>query len=85
MTKVVANRQTLEFESDSSSLLTFLEKQKIQPQFQCREGFCGACRCQLKQGEVTYSLEPLAFVRKGEILLCCTKPSTDIEIEFDPQ
>lgn len=79
---VVNTDQSLEFDSDQPNLLTFLEKNKIQTQFHCREGFCGACRCKLVSGKVDYQQEPLAFVRKGEILLCCATPLEDIEIDI---
>ena len=80
---VVNTDQSLEFDSDQPSLLTFLEKNKIQTQFHCREGFCGACRAKLCQGSVVYRHEPLAFIRDGEILLCCSTPEGDIAISFD--
>lgn len=84
MSKVTISNtdQSLEFDSDHSNLLTFLEANKINVQFHCREGFCGACRCKLKNGQVEYLQEPLAFVRKGEVLVCCSIPSEDIEIEI---
>ncbi|AIY65551.1 class I ribonucleotide reductase maintenance protein YfaE [Pseudoalteromonas piratica] len=74
--------QSLHFDSDQPNLLTFLEKNQLKPQFHCREGFCGACRCKLNSGQVEYQQEPLAFVRKGEILLCCATPIDDIEIDI---
>lgn len=82
MVKVSTNEQALEYEPDSPSLLIFLESHNIQPQYQCREGFCGACRCKLKSGEVSYNQEPLAFIRTGDVLLCCAKPVTDIELDI---
>jgi ferredoxin len=33
-------------------------------------------------GNVQYNEEPLAFVRDGEILLCCSKPNGDIRINL---
>ncbi|MBU2882356.1 2Fe-2S ferredoxin-like protein [Psychrosphaera sp. B3R10] len=71
-----------EFQSGDKTLLTSLLNQKLDVLYHCREGFCGACRCKLKSGTVEYINEPLAFVRKGEILTCCSKPTTDIEIEI---
>ncbi|WP_105168331.1 class I ribonucleotide reductase maintenance protein YfaE [Pseudoalteromonas sp. T1lg23B] len=72
--------EPLEFAAQSSSLLETLEQANIEVPYQCREGFCGACRAKLDAGEVAYNQEPLAFVRDGEILLCCTKPLTDIKL-----
>ncbi|WP_233079403.1 class I ribonucleotide reductase maintenance protein YfaE [Rheinheimera soli] len=79
---VVKNVLSLEFGSEQRTLLEALEAQKQQVNYQCREGYCGACRCKLLSGSVSYLNEPLAFVRKGEILPCCSIPITDIEIEL---
>lgn len=72
----------LSYDGEQSNLLTFLEQHKQSVNFQCREGFCGACRCKLLSGNVRYLQEPLAFVRKGEFLPCCSVPLSDITIEI---
>ncbi|EGM77723.1 ferredoxin [Rheinheimera sp. A13L] len=79
---VVKDVLSLEFGPEQRTLLDALEAQKQQVNYQCREGYCGACRCKLLSGSVSYINEPLAFVRKGEILPCCSIPITDIEIEL---
>ena len=66
----------------SSNLLNTLQKNGVEMLYHCKEGFCGACRCKLKSGSISYLNEPLAFVRKGEILTCCSIPNEDIEIEL---
>lgn len=73
-----------EHTASDGTLLESLQNNKTEVLYHCKEGFCGACRCKLKAGAVTYINEPLAFVRKGEILTCCSKPSDgqDIEIEL---
>ena len=71
--------QNVEFDSGCSSLLECLEQQKIDVPYQCREGYCGA---KLVEGSVKYNQEPLAFVREGEVLLCCSKPNGKITIEL---
>ena len=78
---VVKNLLSLEF-STERTLLEALEAKQQPVNYQCREGYCGACRCKLLAGSVSYINEPLAFVRKGEILPCCSVPLTDIEIEL---
>ncbi|MEI8706590.1 class I ribonucleotide reductase maintenance protein YfaE [Pseudoalteromonas sp. B62] len=76
------NSQCIEFNTGCPSLLHCLESMKIVVAFQCREGYCGACRATLVSGSVEYNEEPLAFVREGEILLCCCKPNGDISINL---
>ncbi|EJP4075407.1 2Fe-2S ferredoxin, partial [Escherichia coli] len=36
----------------------------------------------LHAGEVTWLIEPLAFMEPGDILPCCCKAQGDIEIEL---
>lgn len=63
-------------------LLDVLELHDIEVEYQCRSGYCGACRLKLAKGEVTYRQQPLAFINQGEILPCCCMPLTDIELEI---
>ncbi|CAI0712206.1 class I ribonucleotide reductase maintenance protein YfaE [Serratia ficaria] len=65
-----------------SCLLDVLELHDVQVEYQCRSGYCGACRLKLVKGEVTYRQQPLAFINDGEILPCCCMPLTDIELEI---
>ncbi|MFY8273406.1 class I ribonucleotide reductase maintenance protein YfaE [Pseudoalteromonas sp. SSDWG2] len=81
--KITFNGKELIFRQDNGSLLRSVELQGETPAYQCREGFCGACRAVLKSGQVSYTHEPLAFVREGEILLCCSVPQGDIVIDTD--
>lgn len=64
------------------SLLESLEAQGIEPQYQCREGYCGSCRVQLIEGEVYYYEEPMAWVNNNEILTCCCIPKSDLKIKL---
>ena len=65
------------------TLLESLEAQNIDAQYHCRDGFCGACRCKLRAGEVEYVVDPLAFIDDDEILLCCSVPLGDVTIEME--
>lgn len=65
-------------------LLVQLEKAGFQPEYQCRNGMCGACRCKLKVGAVDQQ-DAMAFVGPNEILACCSVPKSHLELEFDYQ
>lgn len=78
----VTGGTVINFDGSRRTLLEALEQCRLDVNFHCREGYCGACRCKLLQGEVRYLNEPLAFVRKGEFLPCCSVPLTDIDIEI---
>ncbi len=73
--------RTVKHSAQSPSLLHTLESENIDVQYHCREGFCGACRATLVSGDVDYPNEPLAYIRDGEVLLCCAKIDQDIEID----
>ncbi|MDO6524690.1 class I ribonucleotide reductase maintenance protein YfaE [Motilimonas sp. 1_MG-2023] len=77
--EMVINGETFHA-SEEQTLLENLEQQGIQTEYQCRDGHCGACQCQLISGSVEYIIEPLAYVRKNHILTCCSKAKTAIEL-----
>ncbi|MCG3190692.1 MAG: CDP-6-deoxy-L-threo-D-glycero-4-hexulose-3-dehydrase reductase [Burkholderiaceae bacterium] len=58
--------------------------------YECRSGGCGRCRVHLLQGRVddggdaATSLTPEQRAR-GDILLCCATPLSDVEIELPPE
>lgn len=66
----------------NDTILETLEKHQLEPNFNCRDGYCGVCRTKLIKGEVEYTLDPLAFIEEDEILTCCTKAKGNIEIDF---
>jgi len=81
--KIHLLHQAITFEHDNRrSLLSALEAQGIHHEYQCRSGYCGACRAKLKKGKISYPQPPLAFVQNDEILLCCCKVETDIELDL---
>ena len=63
------------------SLLESLEKSGVSVESHCRQGFCGHCKVKKTKGEVEYFDEPLGFMEDDEVLICCSKPKTDIEID----
>ena len=62
------------------TLLENLESQAISIEFHCRDGHCGACRCSLLVGKVSYLTYPMAYMRGNDILVCCSRAKNDIEI-----
>ncbi|WP_064602828.1 class I ribonucleotide reductase maintenance protein YfaE [Photobacterium sp. J15] len=73
--------QTIANVDTSLSILESLEKNDVKVEFQCRDGYCGACRCKLIDGEVSYFRDTIAFVGEGEVLTCSATPASDITIE----
>ncbi|MGY3943818.1 class I ribonucleotide reductase maintenance protein YfaE [Aeromonas tecta] len=64
------------------SVLETLERHGHRLEFQCRSGYCGACRTPLLAGKVHYPNVPLAFVSQGECLPCCCKPLGAIRLSL---
>lgn len=68
-------------------LLDLLLDKGLDAPFSCREGHCGACACELKNGKVTMEvndvLEPQDLA-EGLILACQAHPETDsVEVTYD--
>ncbi|WP_421134570.1 class I ribonucleotide reductase maintenance protein YfaE [Alteromonas sp. A079] len=67
--------------SPDKTILSALEAANINIHFHCREGFCGACRTKLLDGEVDYTTDPLAFIDDDEILPCCCVAKSALKIK----
>jgi ferredoxin len=78
-------QDTVEFDYNMEfSLLDSIEGQSLDIDYNCRAGFCGSCKAQLINGEVTLIQEPnpILPLKEDEILTCCCRPKTDIELRF---
>lgn len=73
--------QQLHFQN-APTLLESLEAQNIQVPYQCRDGYCGACRCKKISGEVNYTKEPMAWINDDEILPCVSIPTSDLKLKL---
>ena len=63
------------------TLLEALERTGHEVAYQCRSGYCGACRTRLYSGSVSYPQPPLAFVGPDEVLPCCCRVDTDLHLD----
>lgn len=64
----------------SNTLLETMEQAGLEPEYNCRDGHCGACRCTLASGEVEYVGFAMAFTQRDEILPCICKAKTTLEL-----
>lgn len=67
---------------ESSSILDNLEHAGVFPSYQCREGFCGVCRCRLIAGKIAYDVTPLACANDQDIFICVARAQTNLELLF---
>ena len=67
------------------TLLAALERTGHQVEYQCRHGYCGACRLKVLSAEpeaLHYPEPPLASLRPEELLPCCCTARGDIELQL---
>jgi len=64
------------------SLLELAEACDVPSSFGCRTGVCHNCASGLVGGEVSYKPEPLEQPAPGQVLLCCSQPSTDLWLDL---
>jgi ferredoxin len=64
------------------SLLDFVEACDVPVGFGCRHGVCHNCESGLLAGEVTYDTEPLEPPPDGRILVCCSRPSSELTLDL---
>jgi ferredoxin-NADP reductase/MOSC domain-containing protein YiiM len=64
------------------SLLEFAEACDVPVKWSCRTGVCHTCECALIGGSVRYDPEPLDAPADGNVLICCSRPETPVELDL---
>ena len=64
------------------SLLDFAEACDVPVGFGCRNGTCHNCESGLLAGEVAYHTEPLEPPPDGRVLICSTRPSSELTLDL---
>ncbi|QYY35423.1 2Fe-2S iron-sulfur cluster-binding protein [Ruficoccus sp. ZRK36] len=70
-----------EWTGEHDSLLELAEAEGLSLDFGCRMGNCTACQQRLASGEVDYPEGHDGVPDDDNILLCCSVPKTDVEID----
>jgi ferredoxin-NADP reductase len=73
---------TVSWDSRFSSLLELAEACDVPVQWSCRTGVCHTCECALIGGSVRYRPDPLEPPAPGNVLICCSTPSGDVEVDL---
>jgi ferredoxin-NADP reductase/MOSC domain-containing protein YiiM len=73
---------TVPWDSRFSSLLEFAEACDVPVQWSCRTGVCHTCECALIGGTVRYQPDPLEPPAAGNVLICCSTPSGEVEVDL---
>ncbi|WP_440877305.1 class I ribonucleotide reductase maintenance protein YfaE [Thalassotalea sp. PLHSN55] len=81
---VQVDGQKISFLPNHNTLLECIESANIEVHYHCRDGYCGACRIRLDDGQIHYpNGEPLAYVGENEILPCCCVPNSNVTLSID--
>ena len=64
------------------SLLELAEACDVPARWSCRTGVCHNCECGLIGGEVEYGPEPLEPPQQGNLLICCSRPRAEVQIDL---
>jgi ferredoxin-NADP reductase/MOSC domain-containing protein YiiM/ferredoxin len=64
------------------SLLEFAEACDVSVKWACRTGVCHTCECALIGGSVLYDPQPLEPPAQGNVLICCARPETIVELDL---
>ncbi|MEO6659479.1 MAG: 2Fe-2S iron-sulfur cluster-binding protein, partial [Burkholderiaceae bacterium] len=65
-----------------ANLLELAEACDVPAKWACRTGVCHTCECMLIDGAVAYRPDPLDPPAPGNVLICCSRPVRDIEIDL---
>jgi ferredoxin-NADP reductase/MOSC domain-containing protein YiiM len=73
---------TVRWDSRFASLLELAEACDVPVQWACRTGVCHTCECALIGGTVQYQPDPLTPPATGNVLICCSRPTGDVEVDL---
>jgi ferredoxin-NADP reductase/MOSC domain-containing protein YiiM/ferredoxin len=73
---------TTPFGDDWRSVLDLADACDVPTRWSCRTGVCHTCVTPLLSGDVTYSPAPLEPPADGEVLICCSRPGTDLVLDM---
>ncbi len=69
---------TVAWDTSYGNLLEFAEACDVPVSFRCRTGVCHNCESGILSGDVTYRTDPLEPPPEGRVLLCCSRPSSEL-------
>lgn len=73
---------TVSWDPEFPSLLELAEACDVPVQWACRTGVCHTCESALIGGNVDYHPDPLEPATAGKVLICCSTPSGDVELDL---
>lgn len=68
--------------SSYQSLLELAEACDVSVRWSCRTGVCHSCETALVAGEIGYQPDPIDAPAEGNVLICCSRPTSDVVIDL---
>jgi MOSC domain-containing protein YiiM/ferredoxin-NADP reductase/ferredoxin len=68
--------------SGYQNILELAEACDVPVRWSCRSGVCHNCESGLVSGSISYQPEPLERPANGNLLVCCSQPSSDIVVDL---
>jgi ferredoxin-NADP reductase/MOSC domain-containing protein YiiM len=73
---------TVRWDAKYSNLLEFAEACDVPVRWSCRTGVCHTCESGLVSGDVSYQPEPIEPPTRGNLLICCSQPKSDVVVDL---
>jgi ferredoxin len=73
---------TVHWRQVDASLLDLAEACDVPARWSCRTGVCHNCETALLSGYVSYQPEPLDPAAQGNVLTCCSTPTSDVVLDL---
>ena len=73
---------TIPFTASWHNLLDLADACDVPTRWSCRTGVCHTCVTPLLSGAVSYSPDPLEPPADGQVLICCSRPRSDIVLDM---
>jgi len=70
------------FATGQRSVLELADACDVPSRWSCRTGVCHTCVTPLLSGRVSYHPDPLELPADGQVLICCSQPSTDVVLDM---
>jgi ferredoxin-NADP reductase/MOSC domain-containing protein YiiM/ferredoxin len=70
------------FGDDWRSMLDLADACDVPTRWSCRTGVCHTCVTPLLSGDIAYAPDPLELPADGQVLICCSRPTTDVVLDM---
>jgi len=70
------------FAASWRTILDLADACDVPTRWSCRTGVCHTCVTPLLSGAIDYSPDPLAAPAEGEVLICCSRPRSDLVLDM---